>query len=70
MLKTIKAISKTNIPEHPAVGAIYHLTFVDGTTDLVYEETFYHQFVDFPTVTAQHLVGRDINTEYAYFDLN
>ena len=74
MQKTIKAIHKTNMPEHPAVGAIYQLTFEDGTpscddTDLVYEETFYHQFPGFLPSLAQDLVGQVINTESGYFDI-
>ena len=73
MQKTIKAIHKTNMPEHPAVGAIYQLTFEDGAscddTDLVYEETFYHQFPQFIPSLTQDLVGQVIDTENGYFSI-
>lgn len=71
MIKTIKQIQPTN-HFHEAIGRLYKLTFTDGSTDFVYEETFFYQYDDYRNeyeyLTENDLVGRKISLEEGYFN--
>jgi len=67
MQKTIKQIKFIPGYNHPAVGALFQVTFEDGTQDKVYAETFYIQVRDWKGSEESQLIGKSINVEEDYF---
>ena len=67
MQKTIKQIRFIPGYNHPAVGALFQVTFEDGTKDKVYAETFYSQVGEWEGGDEGQLIGKSINVEEDYF---
>ena len=68
MNKTILSITPTQ-HYHSGVGRAFQIIFLDYTTSLVYEETFYHQFKNYIPNQYLDLIGKELNTSENFFDL-
>ncbi len=67
MQKTIKQIKLLPGYNHPAVGALFQVTFDNDTEDKVYAETFFIQVKDWEGGDESELIGKSINVEEDYF---
>lgn len=69
MLKTIKQVQETD-HFHEAVGQLFKITFTDGSAEMLYEETFYHQLYEdyLQKPAAETLIGKTLNTEEGWFN--
>jgi len=62
MKKFIKSLEKTN-KIHPAVGALYIITYEDGTTEELYEEFLFQSDIEISIAEQhrtqfKHLIGK------------
>ena len=70
MKKTIKSLSSTQ-HIHPAVGIAYKILFTDGSSSLVYEETFFYQHEEYKNnyLNDEWMVGKELDLEEGFFEL-
>jgi hypothetical protein len=62
MVKTISH-SKQSSFIHPALGTLVEVGFTDGSSELIYEESFFHAWEEYNGMLRDfNLVGRQIDT--------